>query len=904
MSGKPRDWEAKGRRDLIPARAAEREALRAAEVRERLVRISKPHQAATALPPRPPGGYGSGISCPLATPLRYARTTGTGEELVLSEAGRSLIEALFSSMDDRRDRTVLAWPNRPEGAFVAAAIALHEGRATGRLGRAAVALWPWRDSATVHAARSILVESQDLIAVARAAAKDVQDDKEWSRQPDAQDTLNVVHFSLRGAKRRGRWTVSRPNLLEITPTFGPHSVEPHYRTDPAQVLYRVREHTRIADMGAACANANLGRLGDPSKAPLAVFGLPPAAERDVARCLAFPRFANLGLDAILVDATRRIRDELGDRWERGLVALLGALDRMGTARPGVVALADDAFGLRVVEEALRKRAQAVRPQRRPLERRGMLLVQRSLLGPASSPALQTLPEVEYRFDLKDGTLLATRRALLGLAQRAEREGDADAANGARAALAFIRSIANLPVGYDEAMRIVWANHASDDELDLRMRRRLGLDTALIPLHDAWSARDGAFKVELDEVRKEVQRRIDGWRKATPMSLKLRGVLSKAKRDGKDPLLALPGSDSLSLFSASSLADEFPCRAVETRRLADAVAAHETPLVIVVGPSPETVRLLLTLDPSPPKVALVGDAAGSALLAAELYPLTRTANFAPVAARATAMLRELGKVEADLSEDMAETRAPPLPDLMNLDFTREGGRYEGAVVRVVTEGGYSIAYRKGSDVLRQTPDELRCFERARAADLRRGDSILVLVPRLLEQFREAFARSPGAQRELRAYHEAVARCCASLPGRTHRDHAWEVLHRIQRADPTFGDFEIDNVVRWVRVDGNTLDDPGAQPQTPRTWARFSRFTQVLGMSPALAEAYWRAAIRPARSFRISEGMMFHERAVAFVADPEGVMARPGARDLAPLWQAILENVDTVRTVEAVNAADRA
>src|SRR6476660_9679887 len=69
-------------------------------------------------------------------------------------------------MEDSRDRVVLAWPSRPDNGFVAAALALREARATGRCNRGTLALWPWRSGST-HAARSILVNAEDIFHTAQ-----------------------------------------------------------------------------------------------------------------------------------------------------------------------------------------------------------------------------------------------------------------------------------------------------------------------------------------------------------------------------------------------------------------------------------------------------------------------------------------------------------------------------------------------------------------------------------------------------------------------------------------------------------------------------------------------------------------------------------------------------------------
>ena len=83
-------------------------------------------------------------------------------------------------------------------------------------------------------------------------------------------------------------------------------------------------------------------------------------------------------------------------------------------------------------------------------------------------------------------------------------------------------------------------------------------------------------------------------------------------------------------------------------------------------------------------------------------------------------------------------------------------------------------------------------------------------------------------------------------------------------------------------------------------------QAVGVDPHLADMYWRAAIVPARSYRVHEGYQFNQRVVQFVLDPEGAAAGSTAwKSMPGLWQRVLDAVDEVtetgtRAVEEVQA----
>ena len=70
-------------------------------------------------------------------------------------------------------------------------------------------------------------------------------------------------------------------------------------------------------------------------------------------------------------------------------------------------------------------------------------------------------------------------------------------------------------------------------------------------------------------------------------------------------------------------------------------------------------------------------------------------------------------------------------------------------------------------------------------------------------------------------------------------------------------------------------------------------QAVGVDAHSADMYWRAAIVPARSYRLQEGYVFNQRVVQFVLDPEGTSAGAAAwRKMPGLWQLVLDALDEV------------
>ena len=277
MAGRDRhhtDWTARGHFE----RAAAADRLRG-ERAGALIAVAQARIAAAK--PRPL--LRPGVSAPTA--LRYA-TTSEPQRWSLASAGRVIITAIEDSAQDGADRVVFAWPSRPGGAFVAAAMALQQARASGTLAYATFGFWPWRNGAT-WAARSILVNPADLLAAAQRICTEVRGNAAWADKSLAHEDRAVVELRLRELLKENKpygpgdgdgkpIVVRSPNLLETTTVFPPREIsrEP-YAADADQVLYRVRRHTRIGELNLG---GRLTAVGDPSRTPFALLGLPPVAK--------------------------------------------------------------------------------------------------------------------------------------------------------------------------------------------------------------------------------------------------------------------------------------------------------------------------------------------------------------------------------------------------------------------------------------------------------------------------------------------------------------------------------------------------------------------------------------------------------------------------------------------------
>ena len=833
-----RDWQDRDRVDRINAGQ-----LRQTERIRALLSSRRSAAEAPARMLRP------GISVP--TTVRYASTSAP-LDWAPADRGRPIIDAILESIEDGTDRMVLAWPGRPGTGFAAAALTLREARASGRLADATLALWPWRNGAT-WSARSILVHPEDIAQIGARAADEIMHGASWNKQGLAQGSLNLLEMRLRDLvtskstepsersdRRPDIIVVRSPTLLETTAVFAPSEAArlPPYVCDAEQVLRRVRDHTQMGEKKAGL-RVNVPAIGDPTRTPFAIFGLPT-----------------------------------------------------------VVVLTEDAFALRKATRALRSYASTLRPSRRAPIEVGSYLPEPGLIGASAQLAIE-LPSLRFEADIKDASLAGLRRDLVALGRNFRQRGESIAADGASKALAFLRRSASLPIGLREAREIADILNDGDDEVDIFVKSLFRPKMILGPLAAA-----ADLVPEFGEVTRQlvvtVEAKVATWEEETPVSAKLVQLLHDTAWNRHTTLLAVPDRWIADVYLSSDRAVSVACDVVDHRGLSDRLSSTSPTRIVVIGPTPEAARALLTAQISPERVVLLGDAAGVALLAAEIAPLGRIPAFAPIAGRARAMASALHRGGANEQLDLAEAEfrvAAVIPE-GEIDLTRAGEAYRGEILRFTTSG-HRIAYRPTSDVLRFSPGETRPFERVQARQVQPGDRILVLDAAVREPIRRALAGSRETLKQLALYHSRIAEVRAAVHGVSDTDKARNVLAAMQTLDPGILPRELQNVVRWLTADKAPGEsDGGRQPRAARDWPRFRVFMLAADVDQSLADLFWRAAIVPARSYRVHEGYLFNQRVVQFVLDPEGTAAGAAAwKSKEGLWQLVLDAVDEVVDVTA-------
>ena len=760
----------------------------------------------------------------------------------------------------------------------------------------------------------ILVHPGDVQQAAARIATELRSSQPWARASLAHESQYLLDLRLgdlspsEEAMSEGgaqdRVLVRSPTLLETTSVFAPPSGSASaYRPDPTQVLRRVRDHTHMGDRNAGLGD-HVAAVGDPQRAPFALFGLPPEAKVDrLNRLLNAQRFSTSPLDAVVVDVSRTGRSEISEVWERRLAVLAEALDQIEGRRPPIIILAEDIFAARKAAKVLRNHAGALRPRRRPPVETGAYLPDPALFAPATD--LKTkLSSVRFQADIKDASLARVRQKLVKLGRGLREAGQSKCADGVSQALSLLRRSASLPIGLEEARLVSDVLFDAEDEVDQAARALFRPKMALAGLASVKGVA-AEFGQAADDLVKTIQAKMETWSTDTPVSAKLSAILNDVDWNNPDTLVAVGGRRVTEIYLGSDRAIACECAVIDHGGLREELARARYARLILVGPTPAVLRTLLTAAETPEQVLLLGDAAGSALALAEVEPIGKIDAFGPIAERAKALLVALHRGGADEKLDLAEAEfriAASVPE-GQIDFTQAGEQYRGDVLQVRTLRGYRLAYRPTSDVLLASPGELRPFEKSSAQNLKPGDRLLVLNGEIREPIRRALAGSREALSQLKLYHDHINQVFAATPGTTTADKARYLLAVMKSINPVIGASEIPNITRWLTAGQAAAGPDGVrQPRAARDWSRFQIFMEAAQVPPALSDLFWRAAVVPARSYRSQEGYLFNQRVVQFVRDPEGASLGSSAWAAMPeLWQSVLEAVDEVTEVHRIPGA---
>ncbi len=202
-----------------------------------------------------------------------------------------------------------------------------------------------------------------------------------------------------------------------------------------------------------------------------------------------------------------------------------------------------------------------------------------------------MPPITFQADIKDASLAPLRQRLVSLG-RTLREDGSNAAKNVSKSLAFLRRAASLPLGLTEARQIADVLYDADDEVDASVRAMFRPKMALSTLLEAGDTAP-AHSTEIKALAEAISNKAAEWEAETPVSSRLSILLNQAEWNTATTILAFPDRRIAETYLASDRAVQCACTVIDHRGIFEFAAIADVKRIIVVGPTTQAVRALLT-----------------------------------------------------------------------------------------------------------------------------------------------------------------------------------------------------------------------------------------------------------------------------------------------------------------------
>jgi len=830
------------------------------------------------------------------------RRNDVGTLCAAGPAAESVLEALERVITKRVSETLLVWPQRPDSvALFHSLAALNRIEQCDHTGLATV-YFPWNRN-TPGIQRTLLVDRSFLHnATLPALSRLIQ--PRSAQQPAfgylmALHSLKHVFASGKKAKRftkalKADPSLAHPSLFEIMPQSGiQDSATTEYKD---QFLRRLRRQTWIHD------TQYIEAATDPLKTPFVLFGVQSDAAH-VKRLRAAglnPPHGGRRPDLVLIDATRRAREQL-DGWRQELPRFLGVLsDLYGTASPPALVITDDVFALEALRWEIIKRYDVRRrveiAEKAPSPATAVLT--RSP-DPLSSDTIVSNAVPAVTAEAYGTDVLNVVEAGFKLRKAFFVSGDRELADAVTAAMSVAQSLVALPGCPDQFYRFLNQNYEGYERQNMGARFdhqlpigkfRSALQKGFAgPSHSALAK----FLASFEELCRAASAESPGRRLfdaclhrllstntaaiVVCASELLRGFV--AWRIENDPDLV---EARAALGSSLLLVDR---REAIEQLVTASDGGSRFEQIVFVEPYPDALLHVLTLPRLPRQVLVLAHLARTDQTLRRIRVLMNLPGTDAVRPMLAAVQAEFERVLHGRITDVPDLEAEiPLPRLGTLDLTAAGAPGYGAPRMIGTSGGLRIRVFDGSELAVYDPDALQVFSRKTAKDLLPGDQVCVFSPDFVGMARERLNLTANASDVLVLYHRAVLQAALNLPGQGIAAKVTTLRQRMLAFDPALDLPGAQAMRHWLDV-GPLLEAPRDEvlPQAPRDRHHFLCFMKVLGISEDVARHYWDFGIFWTRSIRIRSGFSFHQVFIGILIDPHGTAAQLPKERRQEVWR---------------------
>lgn len=806
---------------------------------------------------------------------------------------RAILDALERVITQGRSEALLVWPQPIGGLATFHALAALSRVPTCDTERLATLFFPWnRYSGATQ--KALLVDRDQLVKAALGALNRIH--AQGYKHPAFGYLMaihSLKHLSTGEQGNRRYKAVERdpsllhPTLFELIPQAdirrsGEDSSEDHF-------LRRLRKHTWINQRSEYLASAN-----DPSRTPFFLFGLHPEA-------LTIETLRRAGLDCgrpgrrpdiILVDLTRRGRNNLGENWRAEADKFFLLLrDFYGPGCPPALAVTDDVFALqsmrwKTLKDYETSRDAAPSPKL-PASAHLVINVRTDILDTEeAAPAwLENFTPEVYGTDILQfvESGLKLRRSLL-------EGGEREIAAAVSAAITALQNLVGLPGPVRWFREFLVQRHEGHEIQRLGERfdhvaPRGKLATAL-KLGSA-----GANHAQLSAFMQTFGRLCHASATDNPGTRFFEGRLAKLTKESGRSLVVF-ASEIIRNFAEWRVETENHLEyarpflgtktefatvretSQELRRAREGSVPYEH--IVFIEPYPDDFLKLLAEPALPRRVMLLCHLARAKHIVDRIEALRQLDGVSPIEWNLIMVQEELQKATVTHTAEIPDLDALLLePRLSTVDLAGPRTASSGPTRIIRTSGYVRIRAFDGTELAVYDPDALPAFSKRLARDVQPGDQICVFTPDFVDAARDSLHLSASAPEVLALYHQAVAEAAKKLPGQDLNAKADALRNRILQIDPSLASSlpGTQSLRSWINVaDLLTTPRDEVRPQAPRDSGHYFVFMKALGVADDVARLYWDLGVLLTRSARISKGSAFHQVFMGILIDPYGTVSR--------------------------------
>jgi hypothetical protein len=833
---------------------------------------------------------------------------------------RSLVDLYLHAAAHRTRHIVLMWPASIRSVALVHALACLER-------------WQERDKqgvrGLVYPVKSNVFFPLDDVRLDREALlRYVNEVREFDQKPGLVRSMpekDAYLFSL-GSLRPDAAERFNPTAGELLPRFFAAPGFKAWNSCADKLLSQISAKLKRRAQARAL-ETNCAVIGDPKRAPDALFAIDGRIEEAELR-RALMRLASDGPpEVVLVIATRNVRSE-GRTWKNRLADFCLRLESTFAAKPpGVIVLTDETFAAFALKDQLwelnNKRHSSLR-WRSPHEYaiRGIPCLQRvdELLASEEMERVHPMPRV-FDVHVVDAEASKTIEKLYRVAKEAP--GGREGAKPVMEAATYISRLAALPCGVKHLVE-----YLSGAEVSNRVRAAfdwMAYGAALREFDRSGAVPQGSKQIH--ECIIEGTDLFAKYEQATPFAHRLAATIAEIATKKRERValvftsafnrrLAERFLETYGQYPNGLKFDDFRNRVhlLVAAQLEENLQQLAGTRLVFAGLNEECLRLVLSDDRVPAHSVLLLTYRTGRFLRASLEPIVeKFPEFRSFKPRIESILKPLQGFPKDASVlQTGDFVLPAFRPELSTDSSAGVDRSDPDAWFIRLDAGATIYRRDTHKVFLYDPTSQdsseKGFRSCEVKSLQIGDKLFVMSAELREMVEDVL-REAGIpiqsdttfEAALRMYHAQVTKKLAErFPAKNRSEQVRALRRAMIEINPRLeNELPMDSAMRaWIDLgESTTKAFEDLRPQAPLREANFDAFAKALGFSPLEAAYQWQRVIMAVRTSRRLDGRHISDIYTYMLLNPESMMVHANIK--RQTLKALFERArDAVATVEDV------